>query len=65
MSESHELYKKYLANKENTNKARGRQSKYIDDYEREEFISKYEWKEKDREEREDFDRANRLFGNIY
>lgn len=65
MSESHELYKKYLANKEKTKKAKERKSKYIDDYEKEEFISRYEWKEKEREEREDFDRTDRLFGNIY
>jgi hypothetical protein len=65
MSESHELYKKYLANKKKTEKAKKRESKYIDDYEKEESISRYEWKEKEREEKEDFDRADKLFGNIY
>lgn len=65
MSESHELYKKYLVNKEKTKQARKRQSKYIDIYEKQELISKNEYKEKEREEKEDFDRTDRLFGNIY
>lgn len=65
MSESHELYKKYLANKEKTEKAKKRESKYVRDYEKDEVISRAEWIEKDREEKDDNDRADRLFGNIY
>ena len=65
MSESHQLYKKYLSDKQKTDNARKRESKYVKDYEKDEQISKSEWKNEEREERDDNDRTNRLFGNIY
>lgn len=65
MSESHELYKKYLSDKQKTENAKRRESKYVEDYEKDEALSRAEWREKNREEKDDTDRTNRLFGNIY
>ena len=65
MSESHELYKKYLADKEKTLNAKKRGSKYVDDYEKEERISRFEYREKKRDEIDDQDRMDKLFGNIF
>lgn len=65
MSESHELYKKYLADKRKTENARKSELKYIENYEKDEEISCGEWKEKEREEKDDNDRTDRLFGHIY
>lgn len=65
MSESHELYKKYLAAKRKTENAKKQESTRIRDYEKDEDISYVEYREKDREEKDDNDRADRLFGKIY
>lgn len=65
MSESHELYKKYKKDQQKTENAKKRGSKYVDDYEKNEAVSRAEWKEKDREEKDDYDRTDKLFGNIY
>lgn len=65
MSESHELYKKYLADKEKTLNAIKRGSKYVDDYVKDEQISRSNFREKEREEKNDQDRMDKLFGNIF
>lgn len=65
MSESQQFYKKYLAAKSKSENSKRKDSNYVDDYEREERISRLEWKEKDREEKDDNERSSRLFGNIY
>lgn len=65
MSESHELYKKYLAAKRKTEYAERIESKYVSDYVKDEQIARAEWKVKERDEKDDDDKVNRLFGNNY
>ena len=65
MSESHELFKYFMEQKRKTENAKMRGSKYVSDYEKDESIARSEFREKEREEKEDDDRTNKLFGNIY
>ena len=63
MSESHEKYKEYKKTKQARQNAERRGSSYVDDYKQKERIAELEYKLKDKEEREDNDRAYRLLSD--
>jgi len=65
MSESHQMFKHFKKLQEQKEKAVKRNSKYVESYEKDERIARFEWKEKEREEDNDRDRTDKLFGNIY
>jgi len=63
MSESHEKYKEYKKAEEARQNAERRGSSCVDDYKQKERIAELEYKLKDKEEREDNDRAYRLLSD--
>ena len=65
MSESHELFKHFMNEKRKLEQAKKRGSNYISDYEKNTSSALYDYKEKEREEKQDDDRTSKLFGNIY
>lgn len=63
MSESYEKYKEYKKAEQARKNAERRNSSYLEDYEQKERIAELEYKLKDKEEKEDNDRAYRLLSN--
>ena len=63
MSESHEKYKEYKKAQQARENAERRGSQYVNDYKQKERIAELEYKLKDREEKENNDRAYRLLSD--
>lgn len=63
MSESHEKYKEWKMAERDRVKAERRGSCYVEEYRQKERILELEYKLKDREEREDFERAYRFLSD--
>ena len=61
MSESQYFKKEWLHKKELKENAVKRGSNYVSDYEKEERIALLEWEKSRHEEKDDFDKGNRLF----
>jgi len=63
MSESHEKYKEYKKAEQARKNAERRGSSYVSDYKQKERIAELEYKLKDKEEKEDFDRGYKLLSD--
>jgi len=63
MSESHELYKEYKKAQAKRRNSERRGSSYTDDYRKDEEIAELRYRLKDREEKEDNDRAYKLLSD--
>jgi len=63
MSESHEMYKEYKKAQEKRMNSERRGSLYTEDYRKEEEIARLRYQLKDKEEKEDNDRAYKLLSD--
>jgi hypothetical protein len=63
MSESHELYKEYKKTQEKRMNSERRGSSYTGDYRKDEEIARLRYQLKDREEKEDNDRAYKFLSD--
>jgi hypothetical protein len=63
MSESHKLYKEYKKAQEKRINSERRGSSYIEDHRKDEEIARLKYQLKDREEKEDNDRAYKLLSD--
>jgi hypothetical protein len=63
MSESHEMYKEYKKAQEKRMNSEKRGSSYTEDYRKDEEIARLRYQLKDKEEKEDNDRAYKLLSD--